>query len=625
MASVLDKADPVSEASSPWIVAGDSVPFAAVEALAGALQLPLSLARLLLCRGYGTAEAALHFLEPAPDHLHDPSLMGGLPEAVARLLAALKGLEPILIYGDYDVDGTVATVLLKTALERAAVSLGVRADIRYHIPHRIREGYGMRESRIADAADEGVRLVVSVDTGIRAFAAADEAARCGLDLIVTDHHLPDSRGVPHAVAVLNPNQPGCPYPCKDLCGAGVAFKLAQATLEASARDADDLARLRSKTLPSFLKLLAIATVADSVPLTGENRVIASLGLAALRNPAQGGLRSLMELAGIDLTRPVSASDVGFRIGPRINAAGRMDIASDVVELFLTRDQATARALAEKLHSLNDDRRSTEARALKDIETLLSGLADQPQGLAGCLVLDDSPANPWHRGVVGILASRVVDRTGRPALVLTHEDGQAHGSGRSVPGFHLLDALTAAHEQSGAPLFSRFGGHAHAVGFALPSENVAELRSRLEALAASLATAKPEPAVPCDARVRLCELDGTFFTSYQRLEPFGNGNPEPVFLAINLRLAAPVRIIAERHLGLQLQDPETHHRFRATAWTRRNSWVERAQAEDWGQGTHLDVAFRLRRNWHPDFGGWELEIVAAQAAAQIASGSLPTES
>ena len=606
--------DNVLRSKARWVVTADSVPFPAVTALADALCLPTALATLLLCRGLDTPEAALRFLEPCTDHLHEPSLMRGLPEAVNRLQAALRDREPILIYGDYDVDGTVATVLLKTALERAALSLGVTADVRYHIPHRIREGYGMREARIADAATEGVRLVVSVDTGIRAFAAADEAARSGLDLIVTDHHLPDSRGVPNAVAVLNPNQPGCPYPCKELCGAAVAFKLAQAVLEASARDAGDLARLRSKTLPSFLKLLAIATVADSVPLTGENRVIASLGLAALRNPAQGGLRSLMELAGIDLTRPVSASDVGFRIGPRINAAGRMDIASDVVEMFLTRDQAVARALAEKLHSLNDDRRATEARALKEIEGLLAGLASRPEGLAGCLVLDDSAETPWHRGVVGILASRVVDRTGRPALVLTHEDGQAHGSGRSVPGFHLLDALTAAHEQSGTPLFSRFGGHAHAVGFALPSEHVPELRLRLESLAVALAAAAPDLSIPCDVRVHLRDLDAAFFAGYGRLEPFGNGNPEPVFHATGLRLATPVRIIAERHLGLQLEDPETHHRFRANAWTRRENWVQRAQAEGWGQGTLLDLAFRLRRNWHPDFGGWELEIVAAQNAS-----------
>ncbi len=580
---------------------------------AAELDLPVSLTALLIYRGLDTPEAIGRFLQPSADDLHDPAGMLGLPEAVTRLRAALVAGEPILIYGDYDVDGTVATVLLKTALERAAVSLGVTADVRYHIPHRVREGYGMREARIADAAAEGVRLVVSVDTGIRAFAAAEEATRHGLDLIVTDHHLPDAAGIPAALAVINPNQPGCTYPCKELCGAGVVFKLAQAVLESSARDAEELARLRSKTLPSFLKLLAIATVADAVSLTGENRVIAALGLAALRQPAQGGLRILMELAGVDLSRPISATDVGFRIGPRINAAGRMDVASDVVELFLTRDPAQARSLAEKLHSLNEDRRATEARALREIENRLATLANDPEGLKGCLVLDDTADNPWHRGVVGILASRVVDRTGRPALVLAHEGGVAHGSGRSVPGFHLLDALTSAHTATSTPLFSRFGGHAHAAGFAMPSAHVPELRARLEVLASSLAGLPVETAFPCDLPVELGDLDSRFLAAYQKFEPFGHGNAEPVFLATNLRLAASVRVFAERHLGLQVEDPNTHHSFRATAWTRRTNWVERAAKEDWRQGTCLDLAFRLRRNWHPEFGGWELEIVAARLA------------
>ena len=536
--------------------------------------------------------------------------MLGLPAAVDRLRAALLHAEPILVYGDYDVDGTVATVLLKTALERAAASLGVSADVRYHIPHRIREGYGLRETRLADAAAEGVKLVVSVDAGIRAFAAADEAARLGLDLIVTDHHLPDATtGVPQAVAVLNPNQPGCAYPCKELCGAGVAFKLAQALLESSARDPEELRRLREKTLPSFLKLLAIATVADAVPLTGENRVIAALGLQALRQPAQSGLRTLMELAGIDLSRPVSATDVGFRIGPRINAAGRMDIASDVVDMFLTRDPQHARTLAEKLHRLNDERRLTEAKALADIEARLEAMARDSDELPGCLVLDDTPALRWHRGVVGILASRVVDRTGRPALVLTHEDGVAHGSGRSIPGFHLLDALQFVHTESEDGLFSRFGGHAHAAGFALPSEHVDELRLRLERFSAGLPRPAADAPFPCDVRLSLPDLTPAFFAAYQRCEPFGQGNPEPVFLSESLRLAEPVRQIGNCHLALQLADPASGRRFRATAWSRRSDWSARARTENWQPGSHWEAAFRLRRNWHPDFGGCELEVLA----------------
>ncbi len=596
-----------------WKIASDTADTRAAAQLAEATGLPLPLAQILLCRGIGTPEAAHTFLHPSAAHLHPPHSMQGLSTAVERLRRALIRGESILIYGDYDVDGTVATVLLKTALERAAVSLGVTPDVRYHIPHRIREGYGMREGRIADAAAEGVRLVVSVDTGIRAFAAADEAARLGLDLIVTDHHLPDRDGVPAALAVLNPNQAGCAYPCKELCGAGVAFKLAQALLESTARDAAELARLREKTLPSFLKLLAIATVADAVPLTGENRIIAALGLRALRQPAQSGLQALMELAGIDLSRPLSAIDVGFRLGPRINAAGRMDIASDVVDLFLARDPALARALAEKLHRLNDDRRATEARALEEIEARLMQLAAGAEGLAGCLVLDDTPAAPWHRGVVGILASRVVERTGRPALVLTHEDGEAHGSARSIAGFHLLDALTAVHLEAETPLFSRFGGHAQAAGFALPSLRVPELRSRLEEFTAREGTLPtPDGRTPCDATIRFADLTPAFFHAYERFEPFGNGHPEPVFFAEGIRLAAPPRVIAERHLGLQLEEPASGRRFRATAWSRRTDWVARAGEEGWMQGTMFDLACRLRRNWHPDFGGWELEVLATEA-------------
>ena len=587
----------------------------AAEEIAACLAIPVPIARLLLSRGLNSTEAARAFLQPAYEHLHEPRSMLGLPAAVERLRAALLAREPILIYGDYDVDGTVATVLLKTALERAAISLNVRADVRFHIPHRIREGYGIRASRLADAAAEGVRLVVSVDTGIRAFEAAEEAARLGLDLIVTDHHLPDGSGIPVALAVLNPNQPGCPYAYKELCGAGVAFKLAQAVLESSARDPQELRRLREKTLPSFLKLLAIATVADAVPLTGENRVIAALGLRELRQPTQLGLRRLMELAGIDLSRPLSATDVGFRIGPRINAAGRMDIASDVVDLFLTRDPELAHSLAEKLHRLNDDRRATEARALTEIEAKLEQLAGDGEGMAGCLVLDDTAEARWHRGVVGILASRVVDRTGRPALVLTHEDGEAHGSGRSIAGFHLLDALSAVHAEADPPLFSRFGGHAHAAGFALRSERVPELRFRLQRLTAELQPSDGGTPKTYDAAISFDELTPAFFTAYERFEPFGSGNPECLFFTPDVRLAAPIRVLGERHLALQLEDAITRRRFRATAWTRRIDWSAKARTEAWAPGMRFDLLFRLRRNWHPEFGGWELEVAGMERSEE----------
>ncbi len=584
------------------------------KSLASELGLPSSIASLLVCRGIESVPTAKAFLHPSIDQLHSPNLMLGMDKAVARLRSALLASEPILIYGDYDVDGTVATVLLKTAAERAAGLLDVKADIRYHIPHRIREGYGMTESRIERAATEGIRLVVSVDTGIRAFAAAQEAKRVGLDLIVTDHHLPDTaEGIPEAVAVLNPNQPGCPYPYKDLCGAAVAFKLAQALLESSAKDDDERQRLREKTLPSFLKLLSIATIADAVPLTGENRVIAAIGLQELRKPSQAGLRSLMELAEIDTSRPISSADIGFRLAPRINAAGRMDIASDVVDMFLERDPEIARLLAEKLHRLNDDRRATEAEALREIEARLETMASSAEGLTAALILDD-PA--WHRGVIGILASRVVDRTGKPALVIAHEDGQAFGSGRSIPGFHLLEALTAIDTEQPDKLFTRFGGHAHAVGFSLPSTRVRDLRSRLIRRAASHPTsAETIETLDCDAELSLNEITPIFLQTLEQLGPFGNGNPEPVFISLGVRLTTALKVIKDRHLRLSVEDPTDGSRFGGMAWSRRTDWAARAQLEDWKQGDLLDLAYRLHRNWHPDFGGWELSVVAMRAAAQ----------
>src|SRR6266852_285735 len=290
-------------------------------------QLVATLARLLVMRGISEGEGAEHFLVPTLSHLHSPYLMTGTKPAIDRIEAAIENKESILIYGDYDVDGTTAIVILKTAIELC----GGTAD--FHVPHRIRDGYGMKDDVIEQAPAAGVKLIISVDTGIRAFAAAETARRLGLDLIVTDHHLPGPEGVPPACSVLNPNQNGCSYPTKDLCGAGVAFKLAQALLEKSGRE---------RLLPSFLKVAAIGTIADIVPLAGENRIFAKLGLAGLRQPVNAGLKALFDVAKLNGKRPLSAGDIGFRIGPRINAAGRMDVARTVIELFGTKDAAQAR-------------------------------------------------------------------------------------------------------------------------------------------------------------------------------------------------------------------------------------------------------------------------------------------
>ena len=589
---------------------------AAVEQLSRQLDCPAAIASLLISRGITDPTAARTFFNPSMDDLHDPLLMLGMQPAVERIQRAVPASEPILIYGDYDVDGTTATVLLKTAIERIAPK-DTPATVTYHVPHRLREGYGMQTSILGQAAASGIRLVISVDTGIRAFAAATEAKALGLDLIVTDHHLPDDvTGIPEALAVINPAQHDCPYPFKSLCGAAVAFKLAHAILLAATENDQQRERLVQKTLPSFLKLVAIATIADSVPLEGENRVIASLGLRALANPVQPGLRALMQVAEIPIDRPPTATEIGFRLAPRINAAGRMDIASEVVELFLTKDPLRASQLAEKLNQLNNDRRDTEARALDVIETQLASLRSPEDTFpAECIILDDPD---WHRGVIGILASRVVDRTGRPALILTHEDGQAHGSGRSISGFHLLDALTAIHTTPEDPthLFTRFGGHAHAVGFSLPTSNLPLLRTRMQAYGVPLLTGPLlAPSLDCDLEILPSDLTPTFLDWLNRCSPFGVGNPEPVLITRNLILSAPVRLIKERHICLTLRMPDEAGTVSALGWSRTNlDWAARCSALALQPGSNIDIAYRLRSKSNPRFPGLDLELIDIRLSA-----------
>ena len=472
-------------------------------------------APLLVRRGITDANAACAFLSPSLSHLHAPERMMGLPAAVNRIDAAIERKEPILIYGDYDVDGTMAVIILKTAIELC----GGAAD--FHVPHRIREGYDMRDDVIESAAASGIRLIISVDMGIRAFAPAETAQRLGVDLIVTDHHLPGPDGVPKALAVVNPNQVGCEYPYKQLCGAGVAFKVAQGLMQ---RRLD--AGVQSKLLMSFMKVVAIATIADAVPLTGENRVFASLGLDALRKAVNPGLKALLEVAQVSDKRPPTSGEVGFRIAPRINAAGRMDVARDVIELFSVRDPVRARELAAKLDRLNSDRQEEERRILRAVEERFT--SDPTLCDAYCIVVD---GEGWHRGVIGITATRVVERYNRPALVISRDGAEAFGSGRSIRAFHLLEAI-----ESCSPLFSRYGGHSHACGFAMPSANVDDLRSKLDAFARTrLTPADFDPILDLDADLDLSEITPDLFHALELLEPYGMGNPEPVFAARRVQL------------------------------------------------------------------------------------------
>jgi len=593
------------------------------------------LASLLVRRGITNLESARSFLSPSLSHLHAPEQMAGLRAAVDRLDAAIERKEPILIYGDYDVDGTMAVIILKTAIELC----GGAAD--FHVPHRIREGYDMRDDVIERAAAAGVRLIVSVDMGIRAFAPAETAQRLGVDLIVTDHHLPGPDGVPKAFAVMNPNQGGCEYPYKQLCGAGVAFKLAQGLMQRR-MDSND----QNKLLRSFMKVVAIATIADAVPLTGENRVFASLGLDALRKAVNPGLKALLEVAQISAKRAPTSGEVGFRIAPRINAAGRMDVARDVIELFSVKDPARARELAAKLDSLNKDRQEEERRILRAVDERFTG--DPTLCDAYCIVVD---GEGWHRGVIGITATRVVEKYNRPTLVISRDGEEAFGSGRSIRAFHLLEAI-----ESCSALFSRYGGHSHACGFAMPAANVGELRNRLDAFARTrLTLADFEPALDLDGELSLGEVTPDLFRALSRLEPYGVGNPEPVFAARGVRLTAPPRILKDKHVKLKLrasdtpppdgqelsaeailatprchpdgaairrsekaaavvegQPPRTEQReprttlkitFDALGW----HMAERLEQTPLLAGDSIDVAFTVGHNDHPEYGGLELSL------------------
>ncbi len=588
--------------------------------LALLLGCPESIALLLVARGVHDEAAARAFFDPTLEDLGDPLGLRGMSEAVQRILRALRHSEAILIYGDYDVDGTTATALLKKALELAAPP-ETPAIVSYHVPHRLREGYGMQTGVLTDAVTAGIRLIISVDTGIRAFAAAAHARLHGLDLIVTDHHLPDAAGgVPHALAVINPAQDGCGYGFASLCGAAVAFKLAHAVLRASARDAAALAKIEKVIVPSLLKLVAVATIADSVPLEGENRALASLGLRFLAAPVQPGLRALFASARIAPGKAPTPAQIAFRLAPRINAAGRMDIAGDVVELLLTRDAAHATTLAGKLDRLNVERRATETAALESIERKLEAMRQEDGGLrARCIVLDEIG---WHRGVLGILASRVVEKTARPTLILTHEDGEAHGSGRSVPGFHLLDAVTAVDAQYGAragggeaSLFSRFGGHAHAIGFALPSCRVEHLRAGLEEYASSLLPLQPAPgALAHHAQLPFDQVTLQLFEWVMRLAPFGIGNAEPLFLSRGVRVLREPRIVQEKHLRLTLAAGMTSVPQDAMAWGHSVAWGRRCEALGLTRGSAVDVLFRLREKTDRNFGVYEIDIVDLQPSS-----------
>jgi len=562
-------------------------------ALAGALGITIPAARVLWARGYRSPDQAGRFLQPSIADLADPALLKDMPLAVARLRRAIEQRERILLYGDYDVDGTSAVVILKKGLEL----LG--GNVSFHVPHRLKDGYGMRSEVVEEAAAAGVALIVSVDTGIRANDVVRHAGGLGIDVIVTDHHLPETE-LPPAVAVLNPNRPDCGYPEKNLCGAGVALKL----MDALIRDVGWEPSRRERLIDSLLKLVAIATVADVVPLTGENRVIVKRGLAGLDRVRNPGMRALLDVSGFPEGESPNARQVAFQVAPRINAAGRMASAADVIEMFLTEDAEVARTLAAKLHELNSDRRDTEADIARAI---FEQCVEQPvTDLDAALVF---AGEGWHRGVVGIVASRVVERFHRPAFVLGLENGLAQGSGRSIPVFHLLEALEAMPD-----LFDKFGGHHQAAGITMEAGRVEEFRARLRAYAGErLTPADFERELAIDAEIALEEINDASVADILRLAPFGFGNAAPTFALRGVEIAAPPEIIKEKHVFLRLK--VNGRTIRAKAWNFAERMAELAP------GSRLDLALQFEDDPYSAARGyapWQAIVRDVRAAAAAAS-------
>src|SRR5256884_8625204 len=540
--------------------------------LAAAVGVSRIVGGLLVARGHHGLDSARAFLNPTLDQLHDPFLMLGMTDAVKRLLSAIDNQEPILIYGDYDVDGTTGTAVLLRAFRMLGGTAG------YHVPHRFTEGYGIQQAGLEKAVSDGYKLVVSVDCGIGAHEPLHWARANGLDIIITDHHLPDEdEGSPPALAVLNPNQYGCNYPDKNLAGVGVAFKLIHALFRERGREAQ---------VPGFLKMVAIGTVADVAKLLGENRAIVALGLADLPRAVNPGLRALIEIAGCGDDGEMTAYDLGFRIGPRINAAGRMDAARAVIELFEAKGKEEARRLAEHLDTRNRERMEAQREIFnRAIEEFESG-ADRESQTHAAVIAGDG----WHRGVIGLAASKIAERLNRPCVVISLDGEMGHGSARSIEAYHLYDGLTACRD-----LLEKFGGHSHAAGLSIRRDRIEEFRRRLNEHAASCLTEDDlTPFVSIDAEVAAKDLGFKLSQDLRTLEPFGAGNPRPVFVTRGFRIMSEPQIIKEQHLKLRVSGED--NRPMEAIWWRGVEEVEgMPQANQ-----RVDLAYEVEANrWQGD--------------------------
>jgi single-stranded-DNA-specific exonuclease len=551
-----------------------------VKRLANALNMPPIVVALLISRGFETEEKARRFLNPSLDDLHEPNLLKGMDVAVRRILKAVETGEKILVWGDYDVDGTTGTVVLRKALELVGGKTG------FHIPHRFTEGYGINIPALEKAKERGYTLVISVDCGIRSFEPIAWAKENGLDFIVTDHHLSDeAKGNPVAFAVVNPNQHDCKYPDKHLAGVGVGFKLAHALLREKGKE---------NLVKGFLKVVAIGTIADIMNLTGENRAIVALGLRDLPKAVNYGLKALMEVA--DCNNEMTSYDIGYRIAPRINAAGRMDAARHVVELLETDDFDQARSLAEMLNSRNRERQTIQRQITELAFLETKGITEKNFVVVA--------GEGWHRGVIGLAASKIAEKLYRPTIVLSIENGYAHGSARSISGYHLLNGLDSC-----AELFEQYGGHAAAAGMKIKSDNIEKLQERLHAHASeNLSPENLIPEIKIDAIVSTQSLSLDLVQHLKQLEPFGMGNQKPKFVTKDLFLLDEPYVMKEKHLKLKLSDANGKQ-FEAIWW----DGVDKSNGHNLQRKSKLDLAYTPEANtWN---GNTRLQLVVEDLKIQ----------
>jgi single-stranded-DNA-specific exonuclease len=526
--------------------------------IASELGIPLPIARVLVNRKIIDSPAAQKFLHGTTDDFYDPFLFSGMKKAVERIESALARGEKILIFGDYDVDGILSMVMLHKAL----TTLGGNVD--YFIPERLKDGYGIKDEHVAVAVERGARLVISVDCGIKAGGFVRLAAEAGVDVIVTDHHLPGT-ALPLAAALLDPVVEGAGYPEKNLAGVGVVFKLVQALLQKSRW---------AHSLRHYLKLVALGTISDIAELRGENRLFVKQGLKELESVANPGLRSLFDVCGL-LGKKISEGDVGFRIGPRINAAGRMGETELAVRLFFATSDRETMDIARKLDALNARRQQAEEKIFKQAAERVR--AKKHDAKYKILILG---CEEWQRGIVGIVASRLKDAFRRPVILFAYEGGRAFGSGRSISEFSLIACL----EESGGRFLS-YGGHTYAVGCTLKREDVPEFRRGANAVAeARLTDEELKKKLRLDAELEFRDINPAFLETYALLSPFGVGNARPLFVSRQAEVAAAPQTMQGKHLKLWLR--QDGRAFEAVGWDRA-AWADRI-----GKGDRIDVAYSL---------------------------------